>query len=101
MTSLVSGSEQWRRWKSEGVEGLVDRSSRPQSCPHQTSAVLEHQIAQLRRELVRRPGWHILIYHEQRVLRFEGETLKAVRGITVPVGRQVLAVKASTEMRLG
>jgi hypothetical protein len=51
MTSLVSGSEQWRRWKSEGVEGLVDRSSRPQSCPHQTSAVLEHQIAQLRREL--------------------------------------------------
>jgi transposase InsO family protein len=41
----------WQRWRSEGLDGLVDRSSRPKSCPHQTSAALEAQIAELRREL--------------------------------------------------
>ena len=41
----------WRRWQSEGIEGLVDRSSRPRSCPHQTSPGLEGSIAELRRTL--------------------------------------------------
>lgn len=41
----------WRRWQAEGIDGLVDRSSRPKSCPHQTSSVLEGEIAELRREL--------------------------------------------------
>ena len=27
----------WHRWDELGVAGLVDRSSRPRSCPHQTS----------------------------------------------------------------
>jgi len=41
----------WNRWLEEGLEGLVDRSSRPRSCPHQTPAALEEQIAELRRTL--------------------------------------------------
>jgi transposase InsO family protein len=41
----------WRRWQLDGVEGLVDRSSRPRSCPHQTVPVVEAAIAELRREL--------------------------------------------------
>jgi transposase InsO family protein len=38
----------WRRWREGGVANLVDRSSRPHSCPHQTPPGLEHQIGELR-----------------------------------------------------
>jgi transposase InsO family protein len=41
----------WRRWEDSGIDGLVDRSSRPRSCPHQTAAVVEAAIVELRREL--------------------------------------------------
>jgi transposase InsO family protein len=41
----------WRRWFAEGVDGLVDRSSRPRSCPHQSSPELEAAVAELRRTL--------------------------------------------------
>ena len=41
----------WHRWDELGVAGLVDRSSRPQSCPHQTSPFIESQIEELRRTL--------------------------------------------------
>jgi transposase InsO family protein len=38
----------WARWRTEGDVGLWDRSSRPHSCPHQTSARLERRIVRLR-----------------------------------------------------
>jgi transposase InsO family protein len=38
----------WRRYEADGPAGLVDRSSRPRSCPHQTSARLERRIVALR-----------------------------------------------------
>ena len=38
----------WRRYRDEGVDGLEDRSSRPQSCPHQTPARVERRIVALR-----------------------------------------------------
>jgi transposase InsO family protein len=41
----------WHRWQSDGVGGLVDRSSRPWSCPHQTDSAMETLISELRREL--------------------------------------------------
>jgi transposase-like protein len=41
----------WHRWSDEGEVGLVDRSSRPESCPHQTSEVVAAEIAELRRTL--------------------------------------------------
>jgi transposase len=37
-----------------GLAGLVDRSSRPASCPHQMGAVIEARVVGLRRE---HPGW--------------------------------------------
>ena len=41
----------WHRWDEFGAVGLVDRSSRPRSCPHQTSKETEGQIEELRRTL--------------------------------------------------
>ena len=38
----------WRRYQDEGAAGLVDRSSRPRSCPHQTPARIERRIVALR-----------------------------------------------------
>ncbi len=38
----------WARWRTEGDVGLWDRSSRPHSCPHQSSARLERRIVRLR-----------------------------------------------------
>jgi transposase len=39
----------WARWRTEGNAGLLDRSSRPRSCPHHTPSVLERRIERLRR----------------------------------------------------
>jgi transposase InsO family protein len=49
--SRATGYKWWRRFCEEGVEGLVDRSSRPRHCPHRTSPNIEAQIAELRAEL--------------------------------------------------
>ena len=38
----------WRRYQAEGTSGLVDRSSRPHTCPHQTPAQVERRIVALR-----------------------------------------------------
>lgn len=38
----------WSRYRTEGVDGLRDRSSRPLSCPHQTPARVERRIVALR-----------------------------------------------------
>jgi transposase InsO family protein len=44
-----------RRYASEGgIGALADRSSRPESCPHQMSVATEARIVGLRRE---HPGW--------------------------------------------
>jgi hypothetical protein len=49
--SRATGYKWWRRFCQEGVEGLVDRSSRPRNCPHRTAPEVETQIAELRAEL--------------------------------------------------
>ncbi len=38
----------WHRYQAEGEAGLVDRSSRPHSCPHRTPVDLEARIVELR-----------------------------------------------------
>ena len=43
-----------RRYGREGMQGLVDRSSKPLSCPHQTPAEIEVRITELRRA---HPSW--------------------------------------------
>ncbi len=42
------------RYANHGLAGLVDRSSKPASCPHQMDPALEARIVELRRE---HPGW--------------------------------------------
>jgi transposase InsO family protein len=42
------------RYANHGLAGLVDQSSKPQSCPHQMPLVVEARIVELRRE---HPGW--------------------------------------------
>ena len=42
------------RYEAEGLEGLVDRSHRPVSCPHQMPADVEATLLELRRS---RPYW--------------------------------------------
>ena len=42
------------RYEAEGLEGLVDRSHRPASCPHQMPAQVEAALLELRRS---RPYW--------------------------------------------
>jgi transposase-like protein len=38
-----------RKYASEGLRGLADRSSRPLSCPHQMLAEVEARIVEMRR----------------------------------------------------
>ena len=46
---------QWLVWYEQGgLEGLVDRSHRPVSCPHQMPAVVEVAVLEARRK---HPGW--------------------------------------------
>ena len=46
-----------RRWRSEGLDGLVDRSSRPHSSPCRTPAEVEQAIMVSRTEHRRGPSW--------------------------------------------
>ena len=43
-----------RRYARHGLAGLIDRSSRPASCPHQMPPQVEARIVELRRAY---PGW--------------------------------------------
>jgi len=54
-----------RRYASQGLAGLVDRSSKPASCPHQTPAEVEARIVEMRRA---HPGWgpRTIGYHLER-----------------------------------
>lgn len=54
-----------RRYADQGLAGLVDRSSKPVSCPHQTPAVVEARIVEMRRT---HPGWgpRTIVYHLER-----------------------------------
>jgi transposase InsO family protein len=45
------------RFKAEGAVGLLDRSSRPDHCPHETSAQVRQHCEQLRRQKL--PLWRV------------------------------------------
>lgn len=54
-----------RRYADQGLAGLVDRSSKPVSCPHQMAAGIEARIVEMRRA---HPGWgpRTIGYHLER-----------------------------------
>lgn len=43
-----------RRYRADGLAGLADRSHKPTSCPHQTTAQVEAAVCELRRQ---HPRW--------------------------------------------
>ena len=45
------------RYENEGEAGLVDRSSRPHTCPRRTAAEVENRIVELRSRERRGPDW--------------------------------------------
>ncbi|MFI0454616.1 IS481 family transposase [Actinomadura sp. 6N118] len=51
-----------RRYRDSGLAGLVDRSRRPESCPHQMPGEVEVMVCELRRK---HPGWGpVRLVHE-------------------------------------
>lgn len=54
-----------RRYADRGLAGLVDRSSKPDTCPHQTPVEIEARIVEMRRA---HPGWgpRTIGYHLER-----------------------------------
>ena len=62
-----------RRYLTEGVAGLADRSHRPKSCPHQASDDVAVRVAEMRRT---RPRWG--------AKRIRMELMKKPGGLVVP-----------------
>lgn len=79
------------RYEQDGLEGLVDRSHRPVSCPHQMDPVVEVAVLEARR---RHPGWGPRrIVHELKrggMLPSESGVYRALRraGLLDPSGRR-------------
>ena len=48
MVSTVTARKWAARFRTEGPEGMTDRSSRPRSCPHRTPERLKREIVRLR-----------------------------------------------------
>ena len=50
-----SAVHEWlTKYAAHGLAGLVDKTSKPNSCPHQMDVLVEARIVELRRE---HPGW--------------------------------------------
>lgn len=52
--SLKTVHKWLRRYGAEGLKGLADRLSKPESCPHQMLPGVEARVVEMRRE---HPGW--------------------------------------------
>lgn len=58
---------EWRRrFAADGVEGLVERSRRPQHSPNQTPVAIEDEIVRLRKELPLDHGADVIGWHLRR-----------------------------------
>ena len=89
----------WRRYRQEGEAGLVDRSSRPRSCPHRTPVELEVAVLELRRARKLGPARIGLILGMPastvwRILRRHG--LNQLRWMDRPTGRVIRRYERST-----
>ena len=88
----------WRRWQTEGDAGLWDRSSRPRSCPRQTSLTMERRIERIRTNRKLGPAriagiveMHPSTVH--RVLQRRG--LSRLEWMDRPTGRVVRRIETS------
>jgi transposase InsO family protein len=77
-----------RRWAVEGPPGLVERSRRPHTSPHQISVEAEEAIVRLRKELEVDNGAQAIAWHlERRGMSVSAATVHRVlvrRGMVAP-----------------
>ena len=77
-----------RRWLLEGPAGLIERSRRPHSSPHQVGVAVEEAIVRLRKELVVDNGAQAIAWHlERRGITVSAATVHRVlvrRGMVTP-----------------
>jgi transposase InsO family protein len=58
---------EWRRrFRADGIEGLLERSRRPHRSPNQTRAELEDEIVRLRKQLPVENGANVIGWHLRR-----------------------------------
>ena len=78
---------EWRRrYRAEGLGGLIDRSRRPLRSPNQTSAELEDEIVRLRKELPLDNGADVIGWHLRRQGRRDVPSDRTIHRILVRRG---------------
>ena len=82
-----------RRYAAEGLPGLVDRSSRPGSCPHQMPPTVEARVVEMRRQ------HHFSCTNCRR--RFNERTGTAFNELQFPTDIVLLAVLWRLRYKLG
>ena len=88
----------WRRWRTEGDAGLWDRSSRPRSCPRQTTRATERRIGRLRQARKLGPAriGGILEMHPSTVHRvLVRHGLSRLAWLDRPTGRVIRRIETS------
>jgi transposase len=88
----------WRRWRTKGDAGLWDRSSRPRSCPTQTSRTIERRIERIRttRKLGPARIAGIVEMHSSTVHRvLAPRGLSRLAWIDQPTGRVIRRIETS------
>jgi transposase InsO family protein len=78
---------EWRRrFRDEGLDGLIERSRRPLRSPKQTSAELEEKIVRLRKELLLDNGADVIGWHLRRQGRDDVPSDRTIHRILVRRG---------------
>ena len=90
-----------RRWRAEGPDGLLDRSSRPHSSPRRTPAAVEQELVADRVEHRRGPVWLALRHAvcprtASRVLRRHGQPHLALLD---PISGELIRASKTTAVR--
>ena len=79
---------EWRRrYRAEGLDGLVERSRRPVRSPNQTPVELENEIVRLRKELPLDNGADVIGWHLRRQGRTEVPSDRTIHRILVRRGQ--------------
>lgn len=81
---------EWRRrYRAEGLDGLIERSRRPERSPNQTPVELEDEIVRLRKELPLDHGADVIGWHLRRQGRQDVPSDRTIHRILVRRGMVV------------
>ncbi|HJQ43447.1 MAG TPA: IS481 family transposase [Jatrophihabitantaceae bacterium] len=79
-------SEWRRRYRAEGLDGLIERSRRPLRSPNQTPSELEDEIVRLRKQLPLDNGADVIGWHLRRAGRRDVPSDRTIHRILVRRG---------------